>query len=136
MPPSAVGFVGIFTASRYGDGRLRGDGTLEPNYNGGTLGCPGGTLPAGRADRYYWSTDPKILAAPPALDKAWECGQGLRIMNPKTGIWIDVFRMDSCPGCPPNQFDLSEAGIGALCGLEYPATCDRLEGLLVWELWQ
>lgn len=56
-------------------------------------------------------------------------------MNPKTGLYIDVYRMDSCPGCPADQFDLSEAGMAALCGVTYPATCDKLTGLLVWSLW-
>lgn len=56
-------------------------------------------------------------------------------MNPANGRTLDVVRVDSCPGCGPMHVDLSEAGMAWLCGVEYPATCDRLDGLVIEEAW-
>jgi hypothetical protein len=124
-PPSQGGDqVCCFVATRYGQ-----------SYENSPLGCPAYTLPAGRPDRLYHSADPEILAAPPARYREWECGQGLYIVNPQNGRRLYVVRMDSCPGCSVNHVDLSEAGMAFLCGIEYPATCDHLSGLLIEEAW-
>jgi hypothetical protein len=113
-----------FTATRYG-----------VQYEGSGMGCPGSAMPAGRADKLYHSADPAILAAPLVRNRIWECGQGLAIVNPANDRRLEVIRMDTCEGCDVMHVDLSEAGIGYLCGVEYPATCDRLTGLVIEELW-
>jgi hypothetical protein len=126
--PPAAGQAGdalcCFVATRYGT-----------SYENSPLGCPAYTLPAGRPDRLYHSSDPQILAAPPARYREWECGQGLWIVNPKNGRRLYVVRVDSCPGCGPMHVDLSEAGMAYLAGVEYPATADYLSGLVIEEAW-
>lgn len=111
-PPSET-----FIATRYGE-----------SYDGQATGCGG----------VYRSSDPSILAAPwPVRDREWRCGQRLRITNPDNGRWLNVVRVDSCPGCGRNHVDLSEAGLAHLCGLEYtPGSppCDYLDGLRIERL--
>lgn len=119
--PEAKGWC-CFVATRYGE-----------SYEGRGMGCPGYTMPAGRPDKLYHSADSKILAAPPAFYKEWECGKYLLITNMSNGRQLVVVRVDSCPGCSDSHIDLSEAGMAQLCGVTYPQTCDYLPNLMVQE---
>lgn len=103
------------------------------NFENSPLGCPGATLPAGRADRLYHSADPTILAVGPERNRQWPCGTKLTVcplvdtlsvrplgetIQVQPELWcIQVVRVDSCPGCSRNVIDLSEAGHAAVCGL-------------------
>lgn len=111
-----------FIATRYGDGRLRPNGTREPNFNGQSLGCSSrGT---------YSSTNPSILAAPQHRQQQWHCGTQLVVTNPANGVQLHVVRVDACPGCGANHVDLSESGIAILCG----GPCDQVTGLIIEEI--
>lgn len=112
-----------FIATRYG-----------VQYEGQPLGCPGGFIPAGRPDLLYHSDDAAIMAAPPSREGDMPCGIVFRITNPRNGAQLVVYRVDSCPGCGHNHVDLSEAGMSVLCGVAYPETCDRLDGLTIERL--
>ena len=106
----SVRYPGTFTATRYG-----------VSYEGQALGCGSGV---------YRTDDTAILAAPPDLYGEWPCGTKLRVVNLLTGGFIEVYRLDSCPGCGNNHIDLSEAGISQLCGW----SCDIITGLEVYIL--
>lgn len=86
------------------------------NYEGSKLGCPAITLPAGRGDSLYHSSDRQIAAVPPSRYSTWPCGTPLQVCG-VIGC-IRVIRMDACPGCDASGviIDLSEAGIAAVCG--------------------
>lgn len=115
-PPTPVIQYVDFMATRYGDGRPRGDGTFEPNYNGQTMGCGG----------IYDSNNPAIVAVPYALNAAMPCGTPLRITSPYGSLM--AFRTDTCPACGSNHIDLSESGLYILCGY---TECGPLRGLTV-----
>ena len=126
--PTSCGEPGI--ATRYGT-----------QYQGRRMGCGGtGT---------YDPADPTIAAVGPADYGRWPCGTRLRVcalidshqgpVESKQSLQSDsnvsamrclvVYRSDSCPGCGPNHIDLSEQGIGLLCGEDWRATgrtCDRI----------
>lgn len=112
VPPTETEAWCCFSATRYGE-----------SYEGEPLGCPGYTLPAGRADRLYHSADTQILAASPAFYRTWECGKYLQVTNLRNGQQLEVVRMDSCPGCGDYQIDLSEAGYAWLCGVDHYSMC-------------
>ena len=67
---------GLFKATRYGE-----------SYEGSPLGCPGVTLPAGRGDRLYHSSDTAILAAGPSWYKQWPCGTTLWVCRGEPLLW-------------------------------------------------
>ena len=75
------------------------------SYNGQVLGCGYGS---------YSSTDATIVAVGPARSGSWPCGTVLQICGPVKCTL--AMRQDSCPGCSPYVLDLSEAGIGEVCG--------------------
>ena len=75
------------------------------SYNGQVLGCGGG---------YYSSDNATIVAVGPGRASAWPCGTMLQICGPVSCAL--AVRQDSCPGCSPYVLDLSEAGIGQVCG--------------------
>ena len=132
----------ILTATRYGDGRLRPDGSREPDYNGQLLGCGrisqgmgGRNLSrdwGGPPDGLYHSLDPTIAAVGPAYYTAWPCGTRLLVCpagpvaHDSSGSGLQagmsglpclvVVRQDSCPGCGDHLIDLSEAGHEYACG--------------------
>jgi len=62
------------------------------------------------------------------------CYMMLRITNPENGIVLYGGTRDCCWSCPSNRLELSRAGMGWLCGLEWPEICDKLTGLIVEEL--
>lgn len=86
------------------------------SYEGHSLGCPAITLPAGRRDNLYHSSDRQIAAVPPSRYSTWPCGTPLQVCG--AAGCIRVIRMDACPGCDAAGviIDLSEAGIEAVCG--------------------
>lgn len=75
------------------------------SYNGQVLGC-------GYGD--YSSDDPTIVAVGPSRSASWPCGTLLQICGPVK--CMIAMRQDSCPGCSAYVLDLSEAGIGEVCG--------------------
>jgi hypothetical protein len=75
-------------------------------YNGRILGCGNG---------YYSSDNPTIVAVGPARSAEMPCGTQLLVCGP--GGCIIAHRQDSCPGCSPYVFDLSESGFLAVCGI-------------------
>ena len=75
------------------------------SYNGQVLGCGYGN---------YSSDDATIVAVGPARSGSWPCGTLLQICGPVKCTL--AMRKDSCPGCSPYVLDLSEAGIGEVCG--------------------
>jgi len=62
----------------------------------------------------YHTDDPTIIAVGPDHYADWPCGTPLEVCGP--GGCIEGVRRDSCPGCAPNQLDLSEAGVFIVCG--------------------
>jgi len=62
----------------------------------------------------YDTANPLIVAVGPAYYSAWPCGTPLRVCG--AGGCVDAFRSDSCPGCGPYLFDMSESGLAAVCG--------------------
>jgi hypothetical protein len=62
----------------------------------------------------YSSDDPTIIAVNPTLYDELPCGTLLELCGPG-GCMVGA-RKDSCPGCRPNGFDLSEAGFKRVCG--------------------
>jgi len=62
----------------------------------------------------YSSDDPTIIAVKPTLYRALPCGSVLQLCGP--GGCLTAARKDSCPGCQPNGFDLSEAAFHRVCG--------------------
>lgn len=87
--PACVGHV----ATHYGE-----------SYNGQQMGCVGSGL--------YSSQNEHIIAV--GYNSPYECGDKLRVIGPIGSI--DVWVVDTCPGCGPYHVDLSEAGIGKVCG--------------------
>ena len=73
-------------------------------FQGLPLGCGG----------FYDTDDASIIAVGPDHYDDWPCGTPLEVCGP-AGC-IEGERQDSCPGCAPNQLDLSEAGIAIVCG--------------------
>ena len=153
----ADGVGGCFSATRYGDGRLRADGSRGPDYNGLSLGCGASAAGSAYKDGLYHSDDPTILAAPPSRYAEWPCGTRLRLCvevakagqagaadaaggeSNSAGAkrCIEVERVDSCPGCGANQVDLSEAAITWLCSgdptlyARTGETCDHVSGISI-----
>jgi hypothetical protein len=80
-------------------------------YNGYPMGCGG----------VYSSEDATILAIGPSHYYDWPCGQYFQVCG--VLACMVVIRTDSCPGCSWSVFDLSEAGIGRICG-PGTSTCD------------
>ncbi len=72
-------------------------------FEGLPLGCGG----------VYHSDDPAVIAVGPD-HYDWPCGMPLEVCG--AAGCIEGERQDSCPGCVPNQLDLSEAGILIVCG--------------------
>ena len=103
-PPTTIPLGNDFYATRYGDGRMRSDGSFEPNYNGLTMGCGGA----------YWSSDSTIVAVSYALSPEVPCGTRLIITSAYGRL--EGIRTDTCPGCKYKHIDLSEAGLLQLCG--------------------
>jgi hypothetical protein len=62
----------------------------------------------------YSSEDPTIVAVNPTLYEHLPCGTLLELCGP--GGCMVAARKDSCPGCRPDGFDLSEAGFKKVCG--------------------
>lgn len=62
----------------------------------------------------YDTADPLIVAVGPAYYQSMPCGTPLEICG--AGGCLRTRRTDSCPGCGPSLFDLSEAGLAAVCG--------------------
>lgn len=75
-------------------------------FNQRTLGCYGYGP--------YSSEDPTIVAVNPTMYESLPCGTLLELCGP--GGCLIAARKDSCPGCRPNGFDLSEAAFEAVCG--------------------
>ena len=75
------------------------------SFNGQSLGCGLGS---------YSSGNPGIVAVGPERYAEWPCGTAFRICG-DAGCIIGT-RQDACPGCGPNHLDLSESGIGLVCG--------------------
>jgi hypothetical protein len=63
---------------------------------------------------YYSSDDPTIVAVSWANAEYMPCATPLQVCGP-SGCHL-MMRKDTCPGCVPNGFDLSEAGIALVCG--------------------
>jgi len=63
---------------------------------------------------YYSSDDPTIVAVSWANAEEMPCATPLQVCGP-SGCHL-MMRKDTCPGCLPNGFDLSEAGIALVCG--------------------
>ena len=76
------------------------------NFNGRSLGC--------RGFGNYSSDDPTIVAVSPKLYADIPCGTLLEICGP--GGCQVAARKDACPGCSATVFDMSEAGMTAVCG--------------------
>lgn len=74
------------------------------SYQGQQMGCVGSGL--------YDTNNPVIIASSPY--GPYECGNKILIIGP-VGSLVG-FMVDTCPGCPPGQLDLSEAGIAQVCG--------------------
>lgn len=83
------------------------------SYEGQPLGCGTGV---------YRSVDAGIVAVGPAQYAAWPCGTVLRVCG--AAGCVEAIRQDACPGCSPNQLDLSEAGIAAVCGGAEVGRCE------------
>ncbi|HLF71056.1 MAG TPA: hypothetical protein VI759_02745 [Dehalococcoidia bacterium] len=81
-------------------------------FNGQTLGCGNG---------YYTSENETIVAVGPERHSEWPCGTPLQVCG-QAGC-ISASRQDGCPGCSANVLDLSEAGIGRVCG-DNASVCD------------
>ena len=75
-------------------------------FNQRTVGCHDYGL--------YSSDDPTIVAVNPTLYEEIPCGSLLELCGP--GGCLLAARKDSCPGCRPDGFDLSEAGFQEVCG--------------------
>ncbi|HEX5368153.1 MAG TPA: RlpA-like double-psi beta-barrel domain-containing protein [Dehalococcoidia bacterium] len=75
-------------------------------FNKRTLGCFG--------YGQYSSDDPSIIAVNPTLYKDLPCGSIMELCGP--GGCVVAARKDSCPGCRPDGFDLSDAGFRQVCG--------------------
>jgi hypothetical protein len=75
-------------------------------FNDRTLGCFGYGS--------YSSEDPSIVAVNPVLYGELPCGTLLELCGP--GGCLIAARKDSCPGCRPDGFDLSEAAFAGVCG--------------------
>lgn len=75
-------------------------------YNGQILGCGNG---------YYASDNPTIVAVGPEWEGQMPCGTLLQICG--AGGCIVAQRQDSCPGCSPILFDLSESAFATVCGV-------------------
>ncbi len=75
------------------------------SFNGQSMGCGFGN---------YSSANPEIIAVGPDRYSQWPCGTALRVCG-DSGCIIGI-RQDACPGCGPNHLDLSESGIGIVCG--------------------
>jgi hypothetical protein len=69
----------------------------------------------------YVSADPTIVAVSLRLQGEFTCGAFMQICG--TLGCIVALRQDTCPGCSRDVIDLSEAGIGAVCGVN-TSTCD------------
>jgi hypothetical protein len=98
-------------------------------YNGKILGC---------GNDYYSSDNPTIVAVSPHWEGQMPCGTLLQICG--EGGCIVAHRQDSCPGCSPVLFDLSESAFAAVCGVPVGVcsatvailrACDGLD--LAWE---
>lgn len=101
--------------SEAGEGLIHGHVThYGESYNGQSLGCDGAGV--------YSSTEVSIVAVSPARYDAWPCGTVLRVCGDVE--CIRGVRQDACPGCAPNQLDLSEAGIAQVCGSEEVGSCE------------
>jgi hypothetical protein len=128
-------------ATRYGE-----------SYNGGTLGCPRITQPAGWDGKYHSELE-GILAVGYNESNLLTCGERVFVCRVRVELpafipieefdtyravyslpCIQVWRVDTCPGCGQGHIDLSERGIGLLCGegLAY-RPCDYLSGLYVYD---
>lgn len=111
------GAGGCLVATRYGDGRLKADGSHEIDFNGLPPGCRFGAADSVYQDGLYHSDDPTILAAPPSRCSEWPCGTRLRLClvleaegdGVATQRCIEVTRVDSCPGCGANHADPSRS---------------------------
>jgi hypothetical protein len=60
--------------------------------------------------------DPTIIAVGTARDGEWGCGAFLSVCG--AAGCITGTRQDSCPGCGRYHIDLSEAGMGRVCGAD------------------
>lgn len=113
--------AGGWHITRYGDGRLRADGSREPDYSGLRMGCPGaGRYDPARAD---------IIARGP--DSPFACGVRLQVCyRPPPGLageegevlsglrCISGVVMDYGPGLCPTCLDLTECSMAILAGLD------------------
>lgn len=103
-PPTATATSPATTITALGT-QVSGSAThYGASFNGSPMGCGG----------VYSSSDATIIAVSPARYAEWPCGTSLQVCG-AAGCIVGL-RKDACPGCGPNQIDLSEAGLAQVCG--------------------